>query len=146
MNESVKNYRQKVDRRLKIRQRIFFVIIPILLAIDIKNVLNDKLSAVLALIGFIFATLIGLLLSRMFKIFWHQEKEKVMSQLDTIGIILLVIYMGIEFFRNWIFGHWLTGPTLTAFGLIILTGLLLGRFLGTLIKINKILIQNKNKI
>jgi Kef-type K+ transport system membrane component KefB len=78
----------------------------------------------------------------MFKIFWHQEKEKVISQLDTLGIILLVLYIGIEFGRNWIFGYWLSGPTLTAFGLIVLTGLLLGRFLGTLIKIKKVLAEH----
>jgi len=49
----------------------------------------------------------------MFKIFWHQDKQKVVSQLDTMGTILLIFYIGIEVGRNWIFGHWLSGTALT---------------------------------
>lgn len=144
VKETINNYREKVDKKLVNRQRIFFVIIFILLTIDVINVIEKKMSVVLAVSGFLLATMIGLSLSRMFKIFWHEEKQKVVSQLDTIGTVLLVLYIGVEVGRNWIFGYWLSGAALTAFGLIVLTGLLLGRFLGTFIKINKALLKSKD--
>jgi hypothetical protein len=142
MNKVINNYRDKVDKKLIIRQRLFFLIILVLVTIGIVNVSTGKISVFIALSGFVVTTLIGLGLSRMFKIFWHQEKEKVISQLDTMGVILLILYISIKLGRNWIFGHWLSGSTLTTFGLIILTGLLFGRFLGTLIRINKVLSDN----
>lgn len=142
MTELISDYHQKVDKRLITRQRIFFVVIVILGIIGVVNVASHKISITTALIAFATSTLVGLAFSRMFKIFWHQEKEKVMSQLDTTGIIFLVLYIGIEVGKSWIFGHWFSGPTLTALGLIIVTGLILGRFLGTLFKINKVLSEN----
>ncbi len=143
MNDAIENYRNKVDKKLIIRQRIFFVIIPILMIMGVINVAKGKLSVAIALSGFMLTTLIGIGLSRMFKILWHEEKEKVISQLDTLGVILLILYVGIELSKKWIFGYWLSGPALTAFGLIIITGLILGRFLGTSIKIRKVLQENK---
>lgn len=144
MRETINDYREKVDKKLIIRQRMFFGIIFILITIGIVNIVQGKIGIILAISGFMVATIIGLLLSRMFKIFWHEEQKKVVSQLDTIGTMLLIFYIGIEVGRSWIFGHWLSGSSLTAFGLIILTGLILGRFLGTHLKINKVLSGNKN--
>ena len=126
------------------RQVIFFIIIFILITLSMINIFRGRISATLATSGFLLATIIGLPLSRMFKIFWHQEKGRVVSQLDKFGIIILVLYIGVEFERDWLFGHWLSGDTLTAFGLAVLTGLLLGRFLGTSLDINKILSDEKN--
>jgi hypothetical protein len=139
MKGIVSNYKEKVDKKLIIRQRIFFILILILLSISTVNTVQGKVTILLAVSGFLLATAVGVLLSRMFKVFWHEEKGKVVSRLDTLGILLLIIYIAIEATRNWIFSHWLSGPTLTSFGLIILTGLLLGRFLGTLISVHKIL-------
>ena len=106
---------------------------------SIVNISDGKINFLLAAGGFAAGTLIGAGLSRMFKIYWHPEQAKVISRLDALGILLLIIYIAVDIEKSWIFGHWLTGPTLSAFGLIFLTGLLLGRFLGTGFRINKIL-------
>ena len=62
-----------------------------------------------------------------------------------LGTILLIVYIGAELGRKYIFQHWLSGAELNAFGLVILTGLLLGRFLGTAIQIKNILNVRKPK-
>lgn len=142
MDETQNDYHAKVDKKLIIRQRIFFVIISILVIICIMNTFAGKINFILAISGFALSSAVGLLLSRMFKIFWHQDKAKVVSQLDTMGVVLLILYIGIEIFRNWIFGHWLSGPVLTAFGLVVLTGLLFGRYWGTHLKINQVLSES----
>jgi hypothetical protein len=142
MKEQLDVYKTNVDRRLLIRQTIFFIIIAILMVISIRNIVTGKIDDLLAASGFLLATFIGLILSRMFRIFWHEEKERVVSQLDTLGTILLVIYISVELGRKWLFEHWLSGAQLNAFGLIILTGLLLGRFLGTSLQIKQVLSEN----
>lgn len=143
MRQKIKQYKEKVDIGLISRQRIFFVIITIFIIIDIVNVINGKISTLLAISGFLLTTILGLILSRIFKIHWHTEKQKVVSRLDILGVIFLVFYMIIEIGRKWFLGHWLSGASLSSFVLIIPTGLILGRFLGTSMKINKILLENE---
>lgn len=140
------NYKKMVDTRLRIRQRIFLGIVGILLFINISNVFLGKIDLVLGVSGFLLAVITGIVLSRIFKIAWNQEKNKVMGQLDFAGVILLILYIGIEVGRNWIFHHWLSGPALNAFGLIILTGLLTGRYLGTQFLIHKRILQKNGTL
>lgn len=139
MKEKIKFYRDNVHKKLIFRQRLFLLIALVLLIISIINIASGKINIILSAGGLLTGTAIGLALSRMFKILWHPEQEKVISRLDTLGVILLVVYIAIDVEKSWIFGHWLSGAILSAFGLIFLTGLLLGRFLGTGFRIYKIL-------
>ena len=143
MKKMIKDYRENVSKRLMIRQVIFFVIVSILMVISIENVLKEKIGVILAISGFVLALAIGLALSRMFKIFWNQEQEKVVSKLEMLGTIFLIGYICAEVGRKFIFQYWLSGAELNAFGLVILTGLLLGRFLGTTIQIKNVLSISK---
>jgi hypothetical protein len=143
MKRTIKYYRENVSKRLMIRQSIFFVIVSILAVISVVNVIREKIGVNLTIGGFLLALTIGLALSRMFRIFWHDEQEKVVSQLDVLGTILLIVYMCAEVGRKYIFQYWLSGAELNAFGLVILTGLLLGRFLGTAIQIRNVLSASK---
>lgn len=139
MKKTIKDYRENVSKRLMIRQGVFFVIVSILMAISIVNIFKETIGVILAGSGFLIALAIGLAMSRTFRIFWHEEQEKVVSQLDKLGAILLIVYICAEVGRKFIFQYWLSGAKLNAFGLIILTGLLLGRFLGTAIQIKNVL-------
>jgi hypothetical protein len=143
MQKTIKDYRENVSKRLMIRQGVFFVIVLILMVISIVNVFKEKIGVILAISGFLLAGAIGLALSRMFRIFWNEEQEKVVSKLDMFGTILLIGYICAEVGRKFIFQYWLSGAELNAFGLVILTGLLLGRFLGTTIQIRNVLRVSK---
>ncbi len=68
-----------------------------------------------------------------------------MSERDKMGVIFLVVYIGVEVGRNWLFGHWLSGVELSAFGIVFLGGLLFGRFLSMIYAIQRILVE-KEKI
>lgn len=138
------HYKKMVDKKLRIRQRIFLLIIGILLFINIHNVFVDKITLLLGVSGFLMALILGIAMSRIFKISWNEEKNQVIGRLDLAGIVLLILYISVEVGRNWIFKHWLTGSALNAFGLIILTGLLTGRYLGTQFLINKRIVQQRS--
>jgi len=142
LNDATSIVKDNVEKKLIIRQLIFIVIIAVLVFLDARNIITGRIDLILAVSGFLLATTVGLALSRMFKIFWHEEKNKVISKLDTTGAILLVIYISFEINRAWIFQHWLTGDLVNVFGLVVLSGLLLGRFLGTVVKIKNVLIEN----
>ena len=145
LKKTINDYRENVSKRLIIRQGVFFVIVSILMIISIVNIFKERIGVILAGSGFLIALAVGLAMSRMFRIFWHQEQEKVVSKLDKLGTILLVGYLCAEVGRKYIFQYWLSGAKLNAFGLVILTGLLLGRFLGTAIQIKNVLSVSKPK-
>ncbi len=134
-----------MEGRLSRRLSVFFIITSILFLVVFYDIFEGQISTLLACAGFAFGVIIGLLAGRMFVIFWHPETEKVVSRLDKIGVVILVLYISLEVGRKWVFGHWLHGAELNAFGLSILTGLLLGRLLSMAMKIKKILIA-ENKI
>lgn len=145
MDREIKAYTRYVDRQLLARQVIFFVVVAVIIGIIINNVIDGVLGINLAIFGFALMTIIGIGLSRIFYILWHPEKKKVVFRLDTFGIILLILYLFIEYEREWVFKHWLSGDELNAFVLLVFGGLLLGRFIGTTMKINNILIE-RNKL
>ncbi len=145
IGDSIEIYKTNVDKKLLARQILFPIIIGVLVVLSIINIFEGKINILLAVFGFSISILVGLAVSRMFKIFWHEEKNKVISKLDTTGVIILVFYISFEINRTWIFGYWLEAEIVNAFGLIVLSGLLLGRFLGTFVKIKNVLIEN-NKI
>lgn len=137
--------KQHVASILLTRLKIFFAIIAIIISIVIHRILLGAISPFLASVGLLTSTIIGLIAGRMFKILWHPETQKVISRLDRIGVIFLLLYIAIEIGRKWLFGYWLHGAELNAFGLTFLAGLLLGRFLTMIKNIMKILTE-ENKI
>jgi hypothetical protein len=75
----------------------------------------------------------------MFIIHWHEEKAKVVSRFDMIGIFVMVLYVAFSASRTWLFGHWIHGSVLTAFTYSILAGVMIGRIVGMRLKIKNIL-------
>jgi hypothetical protein len=134
-----------VDPKLIRRLQIFSVIILIIFAIGMYRYFRGDITLFHTIIGGVLGTGIGFLAGRMFRIFWHEELEKVVSQLDRTGVVFLILYIGVEIGRNWLFGHWLHGAELSAFGILFLGGLLLGRLLAMTTSIKKVLLE-KEKI
>lgn len=132
-----------IDPKLLRRLIIFSVIITIIFAIAGYRYYRWDITLLHLTIGLVIGTTIGYIAGRMFRIFWHEELERVMSQLDKTGAIFLVVYIGVEVGRNWLFGHWLSGVELSAFGIVFLGGLLLGRFLSMVSAIRKILVEKE---
>lgn len=143
MKHAVTMYREKVHGRLLVRQIIFAGIIISITIISAINIFNGRINPLLAVFGFGLALGVGLLLSRTFNVLWHTEKEKVVSQMDIMGILVLSIYLFIDVNRLFLFKHWIHGQTLSDFSLILIGGLFCGRFLGTHARIHTIVQEQK---
>ena len=131
--------KKHIDRKLIFRIRIFYVIGIILTGLMLYDVLEGIIGFELSIGGFLLGLFLGFLATRMFIIHWHEERAKVVSRLDTIGIIVMLIYMTFSLSRAWFFGHWIHGSVLTAFTYSILAGIMIGRIVGMRLKIKNIL-------
>ncbi len=131
--------KKHIDRKLIFRIRIFYVIGIILTGLMLYDVLEGIIGIELSLGGFLLGLFLGFIATRMFIIHWHEERAKVVSRLDTIGIIIMLFYMAFSLSRAWFFGHWIHGSILTAFTYSILAGIMMGRVAGMRLKIRNIL-------
>ena len=110
-----------------------------MLGVIIYDLFQNTISFPLAVIAIGIGVLIGLVAGRMFKIHWHEEKNKVVSRLDELGIVILILYIGFAIFRGRIFGSWIHGSVLTAFTFAFFSGTMFGRFMTMGFKIRSIL-------
>jgi hypothetical protein len=145
LRKTTKVAKKHVTKRLLLRLQIFVGIFAILLGVTAYNIFFGNITFILAVIGLFLGIIIGLLFGNMYKVFWQTKTQKVVSQIDKVGTVFLIIYIIVEINRKWFFGHWLEGAVLNAFGLIFLSGVLLGRFLTISKNIKKVLVQ-QNKI
>jgi hypothetical protein len=131
--------KKHIDRKLIFRIRIFYLIGIILTGLMLYDVLEGIIGFELSLGGFLLGLFLGFIATRMFIIHWHEEKAKVVSRLDTIGIVIMLLYVAFSASRTWLFGHWIHGSVLTAFTYSILAGVMIGRIAGMRLKIKNIL-------
>jgi hypothetical protein len=131
--------KKHIDRKLIFRIRIFYAIGIILTGLMLYEVLEGIIGIELSLGGFLLGLFLGFIATRMFIIHWHEERAKVVSRFDTIGIIIMLLYVAFSASRTWLFGHWIHGSVLNAFTYCILAGVMIGRIVGMRLKIKNIL-------
>lgn len=131
--------KKHIDRKLIFRIRMFYLIGISLTGLMLYDILEGIIGIELSLGGFLIGLFLGFLATRMFIIHWHEEKAKIVSRFDRIGIIIMVLYVAFSVSRTWLFGHWIHGYVLTAFTYSILAGIMIGRIAGMRLKIKNIL-------
>ena len=130
-----------VDKKLIFRLRLFFVIFVGITLFVIYDVIQLPSSILFAVVGYIIGSLVGFVASRMFNIVWHEKKEKVVSKLDAVGIVILILYFVIALGRNYIAGYFFTGQLLTVISFSLVAGIMLGRLVGTGLKVRNVLLS-----
>ena len=129
-----------VHKKLIFRVRRLAVVFLIITGILIYEISQDYIAGYLAAAGFLIGLVIGIMVSRrMHNISWDTEATKAVTKMDTLGIIILIIYILFAVSRRWIFSHWLEGHALTAFTLSVSAGGMFGRLYYTRQKIREVL-------
>jgi hypothetical protein len=131
--------KEHLNKKLIQRLRIFIIMFIGLAGYIIYDIIRNKFNFLLMALAFVLGVIIGALAGRMFKIQWHEETEKVVAKLDTIGIVVLILYIAFSIARSRIFGLWFHGPILTVFSFSFATGAILGRILSMASNIRKVL-------
>lgn len=130
--------RKHLDRKLIFRLYIFALIFMIMLGILAYDIFRRTIGFTLGG-GLLLGIMIGFVTGRIFVTKWHEQAKKVVTQIDEVGVVVLILYILFSVFRNRIFGHWLHVPILTAFTFSIIGGVILGRLLATTRSIKNIL-------
>lgn len=135
--------RKHIDKRLRIRLRLYFLIAAIMVGIVIFNWAIGKLSLIFSLLGIGGGLIIGIVSSRMFHISWDHDAQKVVSQFDLFGGIILAGYIVFEISREWLFSQYIHGAIAGAITFAFIAGVMIGRVLGTRGKIRQVLKEQK---
>ncbi|MBI4152764.1 hypothetical protein HY495_03575 [Candidatus Woesearchaeota archaeon] len=135
--------KQHLDRKLIFRLHLLFAIFVLMLIVIGYDLLVRAIGFLLAISGILIGLGIGFLTSRMLQVRWHEQKNKVITTMDTGGAFVLAGYLLFVYFRDRFFGHWLQGAALTAFGFSLLGGIVLGRYLNLRLETERIL-KEKN--
>jgi len=119
--------RQHVDHRLRVRLRVFLIVWLLLIGVIGIEVVRQNFDIGLFLVASISGFLVGIFLSRVYRLDWSKETTKVVSKLDLIGSIILAAYVLFMVGRNWIFGYWVQASDLMGFTLCFTAGTMIGR-------------------
>ncbi len=129
--ERVHHLKHNTSRRLRNNLRILLVVYLVLLIVTIYSAINSHAILWQVLVGFALGIIVGLVSSRMYKISWDEGEAKVIGRIDIYGVIVLVLFIVFELNRNNVARLFASGESLTAVGLTLITGALLGRVFGT---------------
>ncbi len=130
------------DKKLYIRQRIFQLISVALLGFIAYDTYLGYVSWWQALLAIIVGLGLGFVMGRLMKVRWDADDERVVTQMDVIGVIAIVAYIILALLRNAVLSQWLSGSALTTISLSLVAGILYGRYLGMRRSIRKVLKEN----
>ena len=131
-----------MDRKLIFKLRRFAVILVVILGILSYDIFTGIIHPALALLAISIGFMTGKFVGKYANVHWHPETNKVVSKLNRAGVVILVLYLSFSFSKKWIFGHWIHGPSLSAFSFGIASGVMAGRLI-TIRKQVRILLRNK---
>jgi hypothetical protein len=128
---SLRPHLHHIDKRLRFRLRLYFLIAVLLIGLLIYNVFRGTLQLGYGLVGLGSGIILGAIASRMYHTSWNHDAKKVVSKLDAFGIAILVGYVLFEVFREKIVGYFTHDFQVATVGFAVLAGIMLGRVLGT---------------
>lgn len=128
-----------IDKKLKFRLRLYLVISFILFCLVGFDVYTQQLPWIFAILGMAIGGIIGIFASRMFHLSWDKDARKVVSRLDTVGIIVLIVYILFSFARREVISYFLPTPEIWPFSFATIAGVMIGRVIGMGRKIQMII-------
>jgi hypothetical protein len=133
---------EHVPKNLRNRVRIYFAISAIIIVAIVYRLFVDQEDFWYALLAFAIGIIVGIVVSRMYKIWWDTDAEKVASRLDIYGVILLVAYIAFELTGEHYIRQIFAGPMILTMILALSGGAVLGRGIGIGRKMFKVLSAN----
>ena len=119
-----------VDKRLRSRVRIYLVIFVVMLAVVVVDTVLTGTAPILVGLGLLVGVVVGVFVSRMYRLDWDQSANQVVSRIDKIGAAILVAYIVFAVSRSWLVGSFVDRSAVGPVGLSIVCGIMLGRVVG----------------
>jgi hypothetical protein len=125
MAKQKKSIRHFLDKKLLLRLRLFLIIGLLIGGFVIFECIKNEVNPLFALGGFVVGFGVGAIMAKVYNL--SLKEEKVVSQMDKTGIIILAVYILFAISRNTILGNFIHGSELSVFTLSITVGVMIGR-------------------
>jgi predicted Na+-dependent transporter len=133
---------ENVQKGLRVRLGIYITLAILLCAVLFYRILVSHLNLFFPIAGLVIGGIWGFYISRIYKIYWDEKAEKVIFRLDVYSIILLIVYIFFEIYREKIVDYFISGPAIALTSFTLLTGAIIGRVVGIRRKIKVTLKEN----
>lgn len=84
--------------------------------------------------------MIGILVSRMYRLSYDEEARQVAGRIDWVGGVILLLYIVFAIFRNRLFTPFVEASQLAGFFISLSAGTMFGRLVGTGRGIRRVLV------
>ena len=125
-----KKLTQHIDKKILMRARIFGIISVVFVCILAFDLFKETISFAALFIAVAVGIAVGIVASRMYHLSWDHDGKKVVGRLDSLGIVVLVLYIAFAIFRQRIVGIFIHGPMLGTVTVAVMGGLFVGQILG----------------
>jgi uncharacterized protein (DUF697 family) len=129
--KSLHKHVHHIDKKLRFRVRLYSLISLVMLGIVLYEIFIKILPLPFAVVGIFIGLFLGIISARMYHLSWNHDAKKIVSRLDTVGIIILVCYMAFVLIRSKLIGYFVAAPMVGAVGFSITAGIMIGRVIGT---------------
>ncbi len=143
MKKQLKHNLHLIDKKLRFRLRIYFIIALALILVLLFNVIRGALRIDFGLLGLMAGTGVGIIASRMFHTSWDKNAKQVISRIDTFGVGILLLYIVFEILREDIVKVFTGDVQVATTGFAVLAGMMLGQLIGMRGKIIEVLKEQK---
>jgi hypothetical protein len=134
---------QLVSRRLRSRLILFLVIAIALIGFAFYEVATGVMSWWVGGLTLIVGAAVGYVYGRLVRVQWDEHESKVVTRLDTVGVIIIIAYIVLAYFRETLLADFFTGAALTAIGLTLAGGILIGRFFGMHLSLMRVIREHR---
>ncbi len=132
------HFKKYVDKKLWQRMKIYFFISLAMIAVAIYEVIISAINPLFAVIIFVGSIIVGYFLARMFHISWNPEEQVVTSRIDLFWGIILGVYILFSIGRSYLIKSLVDHSLVTVVTFAMISGIMIGRFLGMRWKIKSI--------
>jgi len=144
-SRSGKNAKDFVERKLLRRLKLFFVLFALLIVVIFYEIGRHHINASTSIGAIMLGMLFGAIFVRRKRIYWEEETSRVIARMDSIGVILLVLYIAVAVIRHLLLDRWIHGKQFIGFSFSVAAGTMFGRLLSMRSQIRQIL-KEKNII
>jgi|GEM_PF-1485916 len=132
-----------INPKLRRSLRIYVIISVVVLVLVVVTGIRSHANGLVVLGGLLAGIIVGVLFNRIYKISWDTDADHAIYKMDVYGIVLLVAYIAFDLSRHRIVELFISGNSVGATSLALLSGALYGRVLGTGRRIIKIFREEK---
>lgn len=127
---SHKHLHKHVDRGLRWRLYIYFVLSIVILSAIIYRMIITPSGILYAVAALIVGNFIGIAVSRMYRISWNRKARKIIFRTDVYGIVILVGYFVFEIMGERYIRESFEGAMVFTIVLCLTGGAMFGRGIG----------------